>query len=146
MATDWALVRRVLGAAVDACEAAERLGLRPEDRALPTGSGASVWDVLTSAWTYPENVQYAVVRARHDLADDAPYRLELGRPLVAAAAVCAELVGATRLDEAPRGAASAPTVRQTVERLAAWYREQMVEQLARAAAHRASAAPPDAAR
>ena len=99
--TDWQLVRDLLAAAVDACEAADRLRLTEHDRALPTGSGANVWEVLTSAWTYPENVQYAVVRARHDLGEDAPYRPELGRPLVAVAAVCAELVGA------PRGRASA---------------------------------------
>ena len=138
MTTDWTLVRELMTAAIDACEAADRLALAAEDRGLPTGSGASVWDVLTSAWTYPENVQYAVVRARHDLADDAPYRHELGRPLVAAAAVCAELVGATRLDDSPRtvDGTDAPSVRRTVTQLADWYREQMVPQLARAADRR----------
>jgi hypothetical protein len=125
-------------AAIDACEAAERLGLRPEDRARPTGSGASVSDVLTSAWTYPENVQYAVIRARHAVADDAPYRPELSRPLLAVAGVCAELVGTTRLDARSRSAAGGAelSIRQQVEGLAAWYHDQMVPQLRAAAADR----------
>ena len=72
MHTDWPLVRQLLSAAVDACEAAERLGLADEDRDLPTGVGpVAVADVLASAWTYAENVRYAVVRARHALGADA---------------------------------------------------------------------------
>ena len=135
MATDWALVRTVMAAAIDACEAAERLGIGERDRALPTGTGASVSDVLTSAWTYPENVKYEVVRARHRLGDDAPYRPELARAIRGAAAACAELVGATRLDdEVPDdGESGGRPIRAKMERLAAWYREQMVPQLERAA-------------
>ena len=135
MPTDWSLVRAVMAAAIDACEAAERLELRPEDRGLRTASGSSVWDVLTSAWTFPESVRYTVIRTRHDLHDDAPYVPELGRPLVAVAAVCAELVGAIQLDAVPEASARRPllTVRQQVEGLAAWYREQMAPQLRYAA-------------
>ena len=134
MATDWSLVRELMNAAIDACEAAERLGLREADRGLRTSSGATVWDVMTSAWTYPENVRYAVIRARHDVGDDAPYRPELARPIVAAAAVCAELVGATKLDSTPDPKTrSSETIRQEIEALTGWYRRHMVEQLGQAA-------------
>ncbi len=130
MATDWTLVRGLMAAAIDACEAAERLGVRESDRPLLTGTGASVFDVMTSAWTYPENVRYAVVRARHALSDGAPYRPELARALAEAAKVCSELVGATHLDEAP--AAGGKPLRATIRSLARWYREEMPAQLTRA--------------
>ena len=134
MATDWALVRELMAATIDACEAAERLDLQGRDRALPTGTGASVGDALTSAWTYPENVRYAVIRARHAAGDDAPYRPELARALAEAALVCGELVGAASLDAEPAG--GGPSIRRRVQSLAGWYRGAMVEQLGRAAATR----------
>jgi hypothetical protein len=128
MATDWELIRELMAATIDACEATERLGVRETDRPLLTGTGANVFDVMTSAWTYPENVRYAVVRARHELSDDAPYRPELARVLTEVGAVCAELVGAQRLDEA--SANRTKSVRQTVQALVRWYRDQMPVQLA----------------
>lgn len=94
--------------------------------------------MLTSAWTYPENVQYAVIRARHAAGDDATYRPELSRALVAVAGVCAELVGARELQAGPLAGAGrrGPSIRPQVEDLAAWYRDQMVPQLRRAAEER----------
>lgn len=137
MATDWALIRELMNAAIDACEAAEGLQLREQDRGLPTGSdGVVVWEVLTSAWTYPENTRYAVIRARHRLRDDAPYRPEFARVLQEVAGVCTELVGASRLD-APgpdaEGAVATPSIRALVQQLARWYPEHMVRQLQHAA-------------
>lgn len=134
MATDWALIREIMTAAIDACEASEHLGLSEEDRSLPTGTdGVVVWDVWTSAWTYPENLRYSVIRARHRLGDDAPYRPELARVLREVGAVCAELVGAKRLD-APLGAdGRAGSIRTMVQGLPQWYGEQMVPQLSRVA-------------
>lgn len=61
---------------------------------MVTGTGANVFDVMTSALTYPENMRYAVVQARHELRDDAPHRPELARVLTEMGAVCAEMVGA----------------------------------------------------
>ncbi|HEY0937174.1 MAG TPA: hypothetical protein VGD91_25980 [Trebonia sp.] len=140
--TDWQLVRDLLAAAVDACEAAERLGLADEDRGLPTGAGpVDVGDVLASAWTYPENVRYGVVRARHALGADAPFQPELARALREVGGLCAELVGAGAVTDAtpPRDGRSAPSLRAEVEALAAWYRGQMVPQLTQAAAGRPAA-------
>lgn len=154
--TDWQLVRDLLAAAVDACEATERLGLTDEDRALPTGTGpVAVGDVLASAWTYPEHVRYAVVRARHALGADAPYPSELARAVREVGALCAELVGAGEVGDAPPrigaardvhaagsaepAGAPAPSIRRQVRALAAWYREEMAPQLARAATDRPAA-------
>jgi hypothetical protein len=136
MTTDWALVRTLMDAAISACEQVDRLGLKESDRMLPTGTGnVVVWDVMTSAWTYPENVRYDVVRARHRLGEDAAYPPECARVLREAASVCAELVGASRLDEAAAAGgdqAARRSIRALVEGLAVWYRDQMVPQLTRA--------------
>jgi hypothetical protein len=137
-----------MNAAVDACEAAEGLQLQEADRAQPTGTdGVVVWDVLTSAWTYPENTRYSVVRARHHLGDDAPYRPELARILQEVSGVCAELVGAARLD-APisqaEGAQVPLSIRKLVQQLAAWYPKHMVPQLTQAAALRPRSDSPQA--
>lgn len=143
IATDWALVRELMNTAIDACEAAERLQLSEGDRSLPTGTDrVVVWEVLTSAWTYPENLQYAVIRARHRLEDDVPYRLEFARVLRQVGAVCGELVGASRLDESvPAGGRIGDTrsIRKMVKGLVTWYQEQMVPQLTQAAASRSVA-------
>jgi hypothetical protein len=121
--TDWDLVREVMNAAIDACEHAERLGIAEDDRELSTTKPpvVSVFDVLTSAWTYPESVRYEIIRARHDLSDDAPYRLELARIIAAVGEACAELVAARRLDDpTPAG----PTIRAKARALSAWYRDR----------------------
>lgn len=137
MTTDWALIREVMNAVIDACEATERLELPETDRALPTGSGANVFDVLTSAWTYPENLRYAVIRARHDLAEDAPYRSELTRALTQAAEACGELVGATRLQQPSNAVGARDGIAAGMRALSIWYRTQMVPQLTQAATTRA---------
>ena len=123
MPTDWTLVRKLMNAAIDACEHAERLGVNETHRALPTGvDDVTVRDVLTSAWTYPENVKYDVIRARQRLGDSRPYKPELARALEHAASVCGELVGSDLVGE-DRNSAS------QVEALARWYEEVMTPQL-----------------
>src|SRR5262245_43637895 len=100
MASDWNLIRKVMAAAIDACEAVERLNVTEADRGRHTdvgGTGVSVYDCLQSAWTAPENLQGAIVRARHQFRQDKPYTNELARTLVNSARVCAELVGTVDL-------------------------------------------------
>jgi hypothetical protein len=144
MPTDWKLIRDLTNAAIDACEATDRLALTEEDRALSTGP-ASVFDVMTSAWIYPEHVRYAIIRARHDLRDDAPYMPELARVLHHVAEACGELVGLTRIEEARvDGPVTHSSIRAEVERLTRWYRDVMVAQLAHAAAQREAAPDPPA--
>lgn len=143
--TDWALIREVLNAAVDTCEAVDRLGLGEEDRDLPAGSGGvRVWEVMMSAWTYPENLRYALIRARHRLGLDAPYRPEFARVLEQVAGVCAELVGADQLDTAlpdPEGGTADPPIRSQVQQMVRWYPDCMVPLLSQAAAQRGPAPP-----
>ena len=95
--TDWALVRRMMQAAIDFCEQVETEGYRETDRdatAVVNGQAVSVQDVLTSAWTYPETMRYAIIRQRHQADDDLAYVPETARVLTAMAAACAELCGA----------------------------------------------------
>ncbi|RKE84166.1 hypothetical protein [Rhizobium sp. AG855] len=95
--TDWNSVRRMMNAAIDFCEQVEALGYGERDRDAATdvnGQTVSAQDVLTSAWTYPETMRYAIIRQRHDAADDLAYVPETARVLQAMAAACAELCGA----------------------------------------------------
>ncbi|KQW28979.1 hypothetical protein ASE36_10890 [Rhizobium sp. Root274] len=95
--TDWALVRQMMTAAIDFCEEVESVGYRETDRDATTvvhGQAVSVQDVLTSAWTYPEAMRYAIIRTRHAAADDLAYVPETARVLTSMAAACAELCGA----------------------------------------------------
>ncbi|MDQ0423173.1 hypothetical protein J2045_004225 [Peteryoungia aggregata LMG 23059] len=95
--TDWALVRRMMLASIDFCEEVETAGYRETDRGATTvvnGQAVSVQDVLTSAWTYPETMRYAIIRKRHEANDDLAYVPETARVMTAMAAACAELCGA----------------------------------------------------
>jgi hypothetical protein len=95
--TDWNLVRRLMGAVIDACERIEASGFREADRGATVDIGAakvSVQDILTSIWTYAETLRYAIVRTRHDEGRDLPYVPETARILLTAAGAAAELPGA----------------------------------------------------
>jgi L-serine deaminase len=95
-ATDWMMVRQMMNAAIDFCEKVEASGCHESDRAATTvvdGQAVSVQDVLTSAWTYPEAMRYAIIRQRHEDDDDLAYVPETARILTAMAAACAELCG-----------------------------------------------------
>ena len=95
--TDWALVRKMMNAAIDFCETVEASGYAEADRDATTvvnGQAVSVHDVLACAWTYPETMRYAIIRRRQEANDDLPYVPETARVLTAMAAACAELCGA----------------------------------------------------
>lgn len=65
METDWNTIRRMMNAAIDACERIERSGYNENDRDATisvNGQAVSVQDLLVSAWTYPENVRYQIIR------------------------------------------------------------------------------------
>ena len=115
MKTDWNLVRDMLNAAVDACERIEATGFAPADRDATLdvrGQAVSVHDFLVSAWTFPENIRYQIIRDRHDAHADRPYVPETARILVAMAEASAELIGGT--EAKPADAA----IRQMID----WYR------------------------
>ena len=116
MSTDWQLVRAVMDSAIAACERFEALGTPPEDRekiGTANGQSASVFDALTSAWTYPETLRYRIIRERHAAGLDQPYVPEAARILVNAAQACAELVGAGTL----------PKVEDECRAMIRWYGE-----------------------
>ena len=123
MKTDWNLIRELMTSVIDACEAVETLDLAPDDRDAPLPTApATVWDALQSSWTYPENVQYQIIRARHKLGHDKPYTPESARALVNAAKACAELIEA----------GETPATQAPVQTLAHWYSAHMTPQITQA--------------
>lgn len=97
MKTDWNVVRDLMNAAINACERIEASGYVEADRDAVTdiaGQEVSVQDLLVSAWTYPENLRYQIIRERHDAGGDLPYVPETARILLAMSQAAAELVNA----------------------------------------------------
>ena len=104
MKTDWNQIRGMMNAAIDACERIEASGCDETDRDAAIGvdgQPATVHDLLVSAWTYPENIRYRIIRDRHAQGTDLPYVPESARILIAMAQAGAELIEAG--DAAPAG-------------------------------------------
>jgi len=123
--TDWELIRAMMRSAIDACERLEALGVGENDRDAwveIAGRQISVFEILTSAWTYPETLRYQIVRDRHEKGADLPYVPETARVLVNMAQACAELIGAR--DAAPAGA--------DCRRMMRWYDEHALSGIERA--------------
>lgn len=135
MATDWDLIRRMMGAVIDACAAMEAAGLDERHRALPLpGASATVFDALASGWTYPESVRARIIHARHDAGADQPYVPEAARMLVAMAEAAGALVGGR--DVAPAEA--------DIGAMIDWYAQVTAQVTAALAAAAAEDAPGDA--
>lgn len=69
MKTDWNVIRGMMNAAINACERIEASGYAETDRDATINVGGqqvSVRDMLVSAWTYPENLRYQIIRQRHE--------------------------------------------------------------------------------
>ncbi len=134
MKTDWNLIREVFNSAVNALETVDRLGIDENHRHLPfQRDGADichVWDFLQSAWTYPENLSFDVVRARHDLNADRPYTNEKSRTLLKVAQLCAELIDAKEVQaQAVTIGSTKSSIEGAVTNLADWYRSYMISAL-----------------
>lgn len=128
MPTDWNLVRDLMAAVIDSCEQIEAAGYAEQDRHLAvdvSGQKVSVQDIMTSAWTLPENLRYQIIRERHDNGADLPYIPEVARVMVKMAEACSELVGAGDVKPAEAEARSAIQ----------WYRAHAVPQIQRAIAN-----------
>lgn len=129
MATDWGLIRAMMENAIATCERLEALGVDDgcRDATVLVGDHTvSVFDVLTSAWVYPERLRYQIVRDRHAAGDDQPYVPEAARVLVNTAQACAELIAAHDTSRA------APACRAMI----AWYRDHALPAIERARADR----------
>lgn len=101
MKTDWNLIREMMSAAIDTCERIEVCGYSENDRdatAVLAGQNVSVYEMLVSAWTYPENIRYQIIRSRHDNQNNLPYVPEAARILVAMSQAGAELIDANVSD------------------------------------------------
>lgn len=123
MKTDWQLVRELMNSVIDACEAVENLDMTEDERnTLLAEIPANISDAIQSSWIYPENVQYEVIRIRHELGNDKHYTAESARALVNTAKVCAELVGA----------GEAQPIQDSVRKLAQWYTTHMTPQITEA--------------
>lgn len=134
MKTDWELVRAMMASAIDACERLEELELNEGDReavANVEGQQVSVFDILTSAWTYPETLRYQIIRQRHEMALDQAYVPEAARILVNVAQACAELVGSGK--PAPAD--------DMCRKMAVWYREHATPLAERAITDRQAKGP-----
>ncbi|MNE38812.1 hypothetical protein D3C80_1327240 [compost metagenome] len=95
MKTDWNVIRGMMNAAINACERIEASGYAETDRDATINVGGqqvSVHDMLVSAWTYPENLRYQIIRQRHEKGVDLPYVPETARILLAMSQAAAELV------------------------------------------------------
>jgi hypothetical protein len=86
----------MMNAAIDACECIEANGypaIEKDTTVDVNGQKVSVQDFLTSAWTYPENIRYQIIHARHEAGEEWHYVPETARILVAMAHASAELIG-----------------------------------------------------
>lgn len=97
MTTDWKLIRNLMAAVIDTCEDIEAAGYAEADRGRTVvlrEQPVTLYDVMVSAQTLPEQLRYEVIRERRDKGADAAYVPEAARMIVRMAEACSELVGA----------------------------------------------------
>jgi len=129
MKTDWEQIRGMMNAAIDACERIEATGYVAADRDATIdvrGQAVSVHDLLVSAWTYPENIRYQIIRERHAKEADLAYVPETARILIAMAEAGAELIQAG--DAAP--------ARENIQTMIAWFGNHAAAGIERAVSDR----------
>lgn len=135
MKTNWNLIRKLTNSAIDACEAVDRLGVAEENRGHTFQDGgkvsATMSDYLQSAWTYPENLSYSIVRANHKLGKDKPYTSELARTLMNIGRLCGELVDAQDTGKKvtgvnPHKPDASESIEDMVNNLSSWYEDYMI--------------------
>lgn len=134
MKTDWNLIKNVMNAAIDACEAVDRENLAEQERSATTnvaGVDVSVSDLMQSAWVYPENLSYSVIRTQHKLNCDKHYSSELARVISNVGKLCGELVDAQDTTSQVTGINPympnhSESVEEMVTHLSQWYRHHMV--------------------
>ena len=106
MSTDWNLIRKLLNAAIDACEETDRLKIDADEKSLTTKVGSqdvSVWDFLQSAWIYPENLRDSIIRLRNKIGEDRKFTNEIQRTLQNVSILASELSGLENLDKKSKG-------------------------------------------
>lgn len=129
MKADWNVIRGMMNAAINACERIEVSGCVETDRDATINIGSqqvSVHDMLVSAWTYPENLRYLIIRERHEKETDLPYVPKTARILLAMSQAAAELVNAGDVTPA----------QEKVHEMIAWFDNHLVPGIESATATR----------
>ncbi|KJF70670.1 hypothetical protein [Agrobacterium arsenijevicii] len=129
MKTDWNSIRDMMNAAIDACERIEASQYVETDRDATIDVGeqkVSVHDLLVSAWTYPENLRYQIIRERHDKKNDLAYVPESARILLAMSQAAAELINAGDVTPAA----------ESIRKMIAWFDGHLAPGIEAAAATR----------
>jgi hypothetical protein len=85
--------------------------------------------MLVSAWTYPENLRYQIIRERHEKETDLAYVPETARILLAMSQAAAELVNAGDVTPA----------QEKVHEMIAWFDNHLVPGIESATATRQKA-------
>jgi len=140
MATDWKLIRNLMNTVLDCCEDVEKLQIKEEEWAVTTPIGdqeVSVYDLLQSAWRYPENLKDCLIRARHEMGQDRHFLPDIHRSLVKSCEIAAELIGLEKPDTTvsqvdPYRPERKTSAREMVEELTEFYRDHITEGLHRA--------------
>lgn len=116
-----------MNAAIDACETIEANGYPGIEKTATVdvnGQKVSVQDYLTSAWTYPENIRYQIIHARHEADKALHFVPETARVLVAMAHASAELIGAD----------SSTLANERIRNMILWFEKHLPEGLKAATA------------
>jgi len=93
--TDWNMIKKMMNAAISACESIEKTGYAEGDRDAIInigGQDVSVHYMLVSAWTYPESLRYQIIHERHKTDSDLTYVPETAQILLAMSQAASELV------------------------------------------------------
>lgn len=130
MKTDWNLIRKIIGSAIDACERIEATGFNENDRDATidvNGRKISVHDLLVSAWTLPETVRYKIIRQRHEDGNDLAYVPETARIIIAVTQAAAELIGSGEAE---------PPASTDLHRMIEWFHKHAAPGIEQAIAQR----------
>ena len=138
--TDWKLIKNLVNATIDACEAAENLGIQGEDKSREievNGQQVTIWDFLQSYWTYPENLKDSIAIARHKIGEDRKFTSEIPRSLQKVGMLISELHGIEDLDTKVSGVdpfqpEKEISIRELVENLEDFYKNHCIPNLKKA--------------
>ena len=129
-----------MNAALDACERIDELGHLEDHRAATVavnGHLATVFDLMQSSFTYPENLRYSIIRARNQLKEDKPYTTEVARTLQNVALLCSELIGCSKTQQEvlgvnPHDPNTAKSIEAMIQELTDWYQETLTQGVTKA--------------
>jgi len=129
--TDWALIRKLMNAAIDTCENIENLGVNESHRSVVVKDTVTINDYLISAWAAPENLTRQVICKSHELGQSKPYTDELARTMSSIGSLCSELVKLENIDQ-KSDSQNPLSIKDDIEQLCNWYETYCVPELQKA--------------